>query len=107
MADQQDRPEPDHSEDPRRAEVAEGGYAEEGPPGTVPPGESRERQGEEAAAREQPGEEAAAGERQGEEREREGEEGETGAGAGNAPGTSSPTDSPPATASGNPDAAGG
>jgi hypothetical protein len=78
MADQQDRPEPDHSEDPRRTEVAEGGYAEEGPPGTVPPGESRERQREEDET-----------------------------GAGDAPGTSSPSDSPPGTASGNPDAAGG
>ena len=31
MADQQHRPEPDHSEDPREKEVGEGGYAEEQP----------------------------------------------------------------------------
>lgn len=81
MADQQDRPEPDHTEDPRGTEVGEGGYAEEAPPGTVPPGESRER-GEEADT-------------------------EDDADAGDAPSTSSPSDSPPGTASGNPDAAGG
>jgi hypothetical protein len=78
MADQQDRPEPDHSEDPRRKEVGEGGYPEEGPPGAVSPDEPRERRGE---------------------------EGETE--TGDAPGTSAPSDSPPGTATGNRDAAGG
>ena len=34
MADQSDRPEPDHTEDPRRQDTADAGYAETAPEGT-------------------------------------------------------------------------
>ena len=43
MADQQDQPEPDHTEDPRDKEVGESGYAEE-QPGDAGGGDSAERQ---------------------------------------------------------------
>ncbi len=80
MADQQDRPEPDHSEDPRDKEVGESGYAEEQPGDAGPPAGgsegSRERAGDDEAAE-------------------------------RAPSTSSPSESEPGEASGNPGAAGG
>jgi len=84
MADQQDRPEPDHTEDPRAKDVGDGGYPEEQPGDASPPArdESGERQGPEA----DPGDDEAT--------ER-------------APSTSSPSDSEPGAASGNPGAAGG
>jgi len=84
MADQTDRPEPDHTEDPRRQGASDAGYPESNPEEAVEPGSPGERQGPEAEP--DPGERA---------------------GADRAPGTSSPTDSDPGTATGNPDAAGG
>jgi hypothetical protein len=82
MADQQDRPEPDHTEDPRGKEVGgEGGYAEEQPGDSTPPasgsGGARERQQGDDDATDR------------------------------APSTSSPSEGEPGEASGNPDAAGG
>jgi hypothetical protein len=77
MADQTDRPEPDHSEDPRRQDEGEGGYPEATPEGTAPDAGTGEP---DPAAR---------------------------AGADRAPDTSSPEESDPGTATGNPDAAGG
>jgi hypothetical protein len=82
MADQQDRPEPDHTEDPRGKGVGEGGYAEENPAATVPPGEPGEQR--------EPDADTSAGEA-----------------AGEAPSTSSPSEGSPGQATGNPDAAGG
>jgi hypothetical protein len=79
MADQQDRPEPDHSDDPRSKDIGEGGYAEEQPGGQ---GSSSERQDPEAG------------------RDDDDE-------AQRAPGTSSASESGPGEASGNPDNAGG
>jgi hypothetical protein len=76
MADQQDRPEPDHSDDPRDTEVGEGGYAEE------QPGDAGGGSG-------------GAGERAGDDEA-----------ADRAPKTSSPSEGEPGEASGNPDAAG-
>ena len=80
MADQQDRPEPDHSEDPRGTEVGQSGYPEEQPGGAGPP----------AGGSEAPGEHA--GDDEATER---------------APSTSSPSEGEPGEASGNPGAAGG
>jgi hypothetical protein len=81
MTDQQDRPEPDHSEDPRAKEVGEAGYAEEQPGDAG--GGAGERRGAES---DPPGDEEAAD---------------------RAPSTSSPSEGGPEEASGNPDAAGG
>jgi hypothetical protein len=83
MADQSDRPEPDHSEDPRRQETGEG-YPETSPEGAQPDGS--------------PG-----GEEQGPEADAHADR----AGAGRAPGTSAPEEGDPQQATGNPDAAGG
>jgi hypothetical protein len=83
MADQSDRPEPDHTEDPRRQGMSDAGYPESDPAGAVPPGSAGEEQGPEAPP--DPGQAA---------------------GAARAPGTSSPDDGDPQQATGNPDAAG-
>ena len=53
MADQQDRPEPDHTEDPRDKEVGEGGYAEE-QPGDAGGGAADRRQGDDEATERAP-----------------------------------------------------
>ena len=82
MADQSERPEPDHSEDPRRQETGEG-YAETSPEGgepDAPPGEEQSPESEAHPRR---------------------------AGAERAPGTSTPEEGDPQQATGNPDAAGG
>jgi len=81
MADQSDRPEPDHSEDPRRQDEADGGYAETGPEGASPGPEGDEQRPEAEPRTER-------------------------AGAERAPGTSSPEEGDPGKATGNPDAAG-
>ena len=81
MADQSDRPEPDHSEDPRRQETADAGSPETGPEGTSP-GPEGDEQGPEA----EPHPERADAER--------------------APRTSAPEEGDPGQATGNPDAAG-
>jgi hypothetical protein len=83
MADQQDRPEPDHSKDPRGKEVGESGYPEEQPGDAGPPASGG-------------GGGAGAGERTGDDEATE-----------RAPSTSSPSEGEPGEASGNPDAAGG
>jgi hypothetical protein len=77
MADQQDRPEPDHTEDPRTTGFGEGGYPEESPAGTESPDAPSDRRGDQPDADD------------------------------DAPGTSSDSESSPGTATGNPDAAGG
>jgi hypothetical protein len=82
MADQSDRPEPDHSEDARRQDTGDAGYPETGPEGTSP-GPETDEQGPEA------------------------EPHADRAGADRAPGTSSPEGGDPGQATGNPDAAGG
>jgi hypothetical protein len=81
MADQSDRPEPDHSEDPRRQESGQAGYAETAPEGAEP---------------------NAAGGR-GPDAEPDAER----AGASGAPDTSAPEEGDPGQATGNPDAGGG
>jgi hypothetical protein len=77
MADQQDRPEPDHAEDPRKTGYGEGGYPEENPAGSESPEGPGARRDDEPDAGD------------------------------DAPGTSSPSESSPGTATGKPDAAGG
>jgi hypothetical protein len=77
MADQSDRPEPDHSEDPRRQDEADAGYAETGPEGASPGPEGGERNSDAEPDAER------------------------------APGTSAPEEGDPGQATGNPDAAGG
>jgi hypothetical protein len=82
MTDQQDRPEPDHTDDPRSKEIGEGGYAEEQPGDAG--GRSGGESGGSAPDADAPGEDA----------------------ADRAPSTSSPSETEPGEAGGNPDAAG-
>jgi hypothetical protein len=79
MADQSDRPEPDHTEDPRRQDTADAGYPETAPEGTAEDDEE-DPEAEPDAER---------------------------AGADRAPSTSAPEEGDPGQATGNPDAAGG
>jgi hypothetical protein len=80
MADQSDRPEPDHTEDARRQDTGDAGYPETAPEGTSEPAQP-----------------------EGDEREPEAER----TGADRAPETSAPEEGDPGQATGNPDAAGG
>jgi hypothetical protein len=88
MADQSERPEPDHSEDPRDGEVSDRGYPESQP--EAPPGASTSDYPEE-----------------GPERGADSDAVREGAGEHRAPGVSSEHESPPSKATGNPRAAGG
>jgi len=83
MADQSDRPEPDHAEDPRAGEVSDRGYPESQP--ERPPGSGSSDYPEEGPEHGGPA---------------------TGQGETRAPGVSSPSESPPSKATGNPRAAG-